>query len=410
MTLTSKLIQSFLVLMSLSLPTFNIAKSQESIEPSCIEQLEAQLPYTPMRESEAAWSPDGRHFALTYTMFNEEGTFAIGEGVAVFDGMSLEVVAEFARAAEALPNDPIVWSPTSERLAMRVGTQGKFEVIDVAGWQRRTISYSESAVVQQMMWSDDGQELAIVSARQSALVGFPIRAALATTVRIWNAETDVFETLYDDLQQARVKYAEGQWYTALREQSAESVLVYRSAQRTPLIEIQAAYLVDLAVAAGQILVATVEFAPQIPEDATLRVWDVGSAEITYQLNGDSFFIAYSTFTDNSSSFLAWTGWGSWLIHNFANETSIQLENQESVLISPDGRYAAAFESGDGGGAPELTITGDILITDVSSGEVVVRISRDGTSALLTWSPDSLSIITRYIPTALTSFSIAACVA
>jgi len=382
-------------------------EAQQEIDPTCIERFDAQLPYERAFASRISWSPDGHYLAVIYTQVDPYGD-AFQQGLAVYDGDTFEILTDFDRdlMAYASPFANIVWSPTSERLVVANGT-GQVLIVEAKGWRHQALQDIDSEFLEQLMWSEDGRELALVSYEPDQRSDLGIRQA--NRVHVWDADSNSLETVREDLLQARVSRFHGQWYIALRETSSDSVSVYRLGDETPLREVENAYLVDLAPMTDHLRLASVEFDPRSPARSTLRVWDVESGQIIFHMIGEEA-LAYSTLIADMPLLIARPASGTTrsVIHHLDDHTSVMIENQTFISPSPNGQFVAGVESIPGG-STALSATGDILITHAITGEIMATITQDQDSTLgLAWSPDSMTLAATSTSGTITTYSFVAC--
>jgi WD40 repeat protein len=365
-------------------------KAQPTTEQTCAQRVNIQLPYERLFTSSVAWSPDGHYLSVIYSQVDEYG-IAFQQGLAVFDTTALNLLADFDRDLTnyASPFDPIYWSLNSERFAVANANTGQIEVIEVAEWQRHLLpSPAPREVIEQAVWSEDNLELAIVAYEPSQV--FDLRVRLGQTLRIWNSLYNETRFIFENGSQVRATHFAGQWYFATRNSGAEKLSVFRLDNDLPIFEIEDAYVVDLASTNHQLLLSSVQFDQQNPRNTILQVWDIESGEKLFELVGEEA-LAYSTLVGDTPILLGRTASQVWIARNLQNDTQVSLQGQGLITPAPNGLILASVEI-TGGGSPTISATGDIYITNISTGETITTFAGDPTSTLgFAWSPDSLSL-------------------
>jgi WD40 repeat protein len=389
-----------------------LAQAEPNVEPACVEVFELQIPFENAQEGRISWSPDGRYAAQAYSIVDRSHT-VVDSRLLIFDASLWQIVADFERQIGTGFSNEIVWSPNSERLAVHGGINTGFDIIETNGWQRSVVSYAVDASVEetkQMVWTEDGQELVLTTVDVSTPSDEGVHVASATKVYVWNVANRIVEIVHQELNEALVRRHDSNLYIALRAQDSNSVTVFRLGDTESLLTLENVHLLGLESMENGLHVSTVEFAPQLTEFATLRLWEVSSGEEVFQLEGSLNKLVWSALVPHTQLFVALSqemSTADWVIYNVEDGATIYMNDQRGLLVSPNGRFVAALDKSLGGGGG-VTVNSHAYITDILTGEMIARLPVYILSHQMAWSLDSLSVNVRNSPTTLANYSFANC--
>ena len=386
------------------------AHLQAQPENSCV-RLVAEVTGENRSGGSVAWSPDGRYIAALYGQRDPPFQSIVKDGLYVFDSRTLEIVADIECDLATTSIDTMVWSPDSSRLALADRSSGDVEIWNTSEWTQTVLRGRDADdLTRQIVWSTDSQELAVVNfnrfRQETNFQGGEV-------VRIWDVQENVIRTtLGPDLLQAFVGQRDGEWYAALRSREEDTVRVVRVTDGTTLFEVEEAYLVDFmgapgagyhgrvhtatypveyATSAEQLLLATVRLTPEYSSENLLQVWDAATGQLLFERAGEPM-IAFSALGGNTSLVIARTGYGSWEVYDLETRATVSFENRGQPGPSPNGEFVETHVLGSVGGSV-IRATGDINISDVSSGETITTFPGDPVSiGDIAWSPSSDQLV------------------